>query len=84
MTELAMLLNKIHSKGLTEIAKRESPYAYETAMRIIDTGYDLPPMDGEDIEDMKADTMATARALSNPRNWGIKELTWKTAWENLD
>ena len=82
--ELIKLLTKINQLGLTDAVKKASPIAYETAKRIIDTGYDIQPTGDSDEEEMAFDTQLTARVLSNPLNWGIKESLRGTAWENLD
>jgi len=82
MNELVKLINLIDHWHLSDIAKRDSPYAYETALRIIDTGRDLQ-FDGEEFE---SDTLNTIDMLSNPKNWGIPDPEWKLmceSWQSL-
>ena len=75
--ELTKLIKLISVWHLTEVVKRESLYAWETAIRIIDTGWDLMENDLIEETENRKDTDLTAKVLSNPKNWGIADIEWQ-------
>jgi len=84
-SELEKLIKLISVWHLIEVAKRESPYAWECAIKILDTGklLDTPYLTEEELE---RDDIEFAGTLSNPKNWGIADEEWKRmvkSWETM-